>query len=63
MQDPQLAWFTSSYSQPSGDCVQVALTPEAVLVRDSKDQPGPVLRIPAAEWKSFTARAQDGLFG
>ncbi|MFE9975781.1 DUF397 domain-containing protein [Streptomyces hirsutus] len=34
----QLAWFKSSYSGTAGDnCVEVAITEQAIHVRDSKD--------------------------
>lgn len=46
----------SSYSGGSGgDCVEVAAD-GAVIVRDSKDDgSGPVLRVPADAWQTFTA--------
>ncbi|MFQ6226138.1 DUF397 domain-containing protein [Nocardia sp. NPDC002869] len=47
------SWFKSSYSQPSGDCVEVAHTTDAVGVRDSKDPAGPVLVFAPAEWDTF----------
>ncbi|MFE0511223.1 DUF397 domain-containing protein [Streptomyces sp. NPDC058964] len=38
MSNPELAWFKSSYSGTQGDdCVEVAVTEQAVHVRDSKD--------------------------
>ena len=49
-------WRTSSYSGGNGgECVQVAATPSVgrVLVRDSKDQDGPVLIIESADWRRF----------
>jgi hypothetical protein len=49
-------WFKSSYSGSEGDnCVEVALRPEAVRIRDSKDKGiGPLTVTPAA-WTAFTA--------
>ena len=41
-----IVWHTSSYSAGHGDCVEVASTPERVLVRDSKDPQGPALTVP-----------------
>jgi hypothetical protein len=50
------AWFTSSFSGPSGNaCVEVALAPDGVAVRDSKDRGGPVLHFTLAEWRAFLA--------
>ena len=49
-------WRTSSYSGGNGgECVQVAGAPSIgrVLVRDSKDQDGPVLTIESADWRRF----------
>ena len=54
----ELAWFKSSYSGSGGDnCVEVALRPEAVQVRDSKDTALPPLAVSAAAWSDFTAYA------
>ncbi|MGV9282999.1 DUF397 domain-containing protein [Streptomyces sp. NPDC003730] len=54
-----LAWFKSSYSSSSeGDsCVEVALDPGAVHVRDSKNLPdtGPRLALTPEAWVCFVA--------
>lgn len=54
-----LAWFKSSYSSSSeGDsCVEVALEPRAVHVRDSKNRPdaGPRLALTPGAWTDFVA--------
>ncbi|AXG81286.1 DUF397 domain-containing protein [Streptomyces paludis] len=51
---PVLAWFKSSYSGTGGgECVEVALAPGSVHVRDSKSSPGPILRVAAESWGSF----------
>ncbi|MDI5941710.1 DUF397 domain-containing protein, partial [Micromonospora sp. DH15] len=34
-------WFTSSRSANNGDCVECAVLPDMVAVRDSKDRSGP----------------------
>jgi Domain of unknown function (DUF397) len=49
-------WRKSSYSGGSGgQCVEVASAPGRVAIRDTKDQgAGPVLRITAEAWKTFT---------
>jgi len=49
----EVGWRTSSYSGGSGNCVEVAPTPDAVLVRDSKDPYGPVLAVPRTAWRAF----------
>ena len=55
-----LAWFKSSYSgNEGGECVEVASTAEAVLVRDSKDKEGPRLAFGRAEWSEFLTFAAE----
>jgi hypothetical protein len=52
-------WRKSTYSSgQGGQCVEVASASSFVAIRDAKDQgAGPVLRITAAAWTTFT----DGL--
>ncbi|MFE0848382.1 DUF397 domain-containing protein [Streptomyces rochei] len=52
-----LAWFKSSYSDTSNpsDCVEVAITPATIHVRDSKRPDGPRLTVPPALWTAFVA--------
>ncbi|WP_432057032.1 DUF397 domain-containing protein [Streptomyces sp. bgisy022] len=57
---PEPAWFKSSYSDgPEGDsCVEVALTPATVHVRDSKCRDtGPRLAVAPEVWAEFVAYA------
>ncbi|MFJ8562888.1 DUF397 domain-containing protein [Streptomyces microflavus] len=61
-------WFTSSYSNNGGQCVEVATNLAAphgiVPVRDSKhDTTGPVLTIPAAAFTAFVAGVRAGVLG
>ncbi|MEV0006964.1 DUF397 domain-containing protein [Streptomyces sp. NPDC051840] len=54
----ELTWFKSSYSSGSGDsCVEVALTPAEVQVRDSKVEEGPRLSLAPSAWACFVAYA------
>ncbi|GAB3169009.1 DUF397 domain-containing protein [Streptomyces incanus] len=54
------AWVKSSYSGSSGDnCVEVAMRPEAVHVRDSKDTRRQALAVSRRAWSAFTALASD----
>ncbi|NUR73357.1 MAG: DUF397 domain-containing protein [Hamadaea sp.] len=46
----------------SGTCVEVAVLDDEVLVRDSKDPHGPVLRYSRAEWQAFLAGVREGEF-
>ncbi|WP_395573852.1 DUF397 domain-containing protein [Streptomyces sp. BK79] len=52
-----LAWFKSSYSDTSepSDCVEVAITPAAIHIRDSKRPHGPRLAVTRAAWAGFVA--------
>lgn len=54
----ELSWFKSSYSGSQGDsCVEVAVLPGTVHVRDSKDLQGPQLGLSHAAWSAFVTRA------
>lgn len=58
-----LDWRKSTKSGPSTDCVETAFADNGdVLVRDSKDRSGPVLRFTATEWDAFVAGAKNGEF-
>ncbi|RLL69368.1 DUF397 domain-containing protein [Streptomyces sp. Z26] len=60
-------WFTSSYSNNGGACVEVAANFVAsrgvVPVRDSKVPAGPVLAVPAASFAAFVSGVAGGEFG
>ncbi|MFD9424212.1 MULTISPECIES: DUF397 domain-containing protein [unclassified Streptomyces] len=60
-------WFTSSYSNNGGNCVEVAANLAAsrgmVPVRDSKDLSGPTLDLRADAFASFVAGVKAGEFG
>jgi hypothetical protein len=49
-----LIWVTSTRSA-SGNCVEVAVR-EDVLVRDTKDRRGPVLRFAPQAWRRFAGQ-------
>ena len=53
------AWRASSYSgSGGGQCTEVAVTPGAVLVRDSKDKGGPVLAFGHEAWAAFAVKVK-----
>ncbi|MFD8193827.1 DUF397 domain-containing protein [Streptomyces chengbuensis] len=55
---PESAWFKSSYSSGGGgECVEVAATLEAVLVRDSKRPEGERLAVGVDAWAGFVRMA------
>lgn len=56
-----LAWRTSTLTQQS-ECVEVAFTDDAVLVRNSRDRAGPVLAFTVAEWAAFVGGVRKGEF-
>jgi hypothetical protein len=50
----ELAWFKSSYSGTQGDnCIEVAVTEQAVHVRDSKDVSCPAFAVGREGWGRF----------
>ncbi|MFJ3864330.1 DUF397 domain-containing protein [Streptomyces nigra] len=54
-----LIWFKSTYSgSGGGDCVEVAISPGTVHVRDSKNSLGPQLALACAAWAEFLAFAE-----
>jgi len=54
LQLPGAAWRKSSYSNPSGNCVEMArLSAGRVAVRDSKRPGDPVLVFTRTEWSAF----------
>jgi hypothetical protein len=53
----ELLWLKSSYSDSSNgnDCVEVALTPTTIHIRDSKNAYGPRLAVEPTTWTEFVA--------
>lgn len=49
-------WRKSSYSGNGGNCVEVADRDNAVLVRDTKNRAGAVLRFAPDAWRRFVAQ-------
>lgn len=49
-----LQWFKSTYSgDEGGQCVEVAVSPQAIHIRDSK-HPAPTLKVTPTAWTAFT---------
>jgi hypothetical protein len=58
------SWRKSRYSNPSGNCVEVAELPTGnVAVRDSRDPDGPALIFARSDWVTFIRGARDGELG
>ncbi|MFG2377365.1 DUF397 domain-containing protein [Streptomyces sp. NPDC048504] len=56
---PDHTWFKSSYSGGNAtECVEAALDPTCVLVRDSKHPEGPHLAVSERAWVNFMAGMQ-----
>ncbi|HEY3261084.1 MAG TPA: DUF397 domain-containing protein [Pseudonocardiaceae bacterium] len=56
-------WYRSSYcTGAAATCVEVAMDEMNVLVRDSKNPNGPVLRFSHEEWQAFLHGVLDGEF-
>jgi len=54
-------WRKSSYSSGGGQgCVEVALAPGAVAIRDSKDPDGPVHVVSVGAFRDLVARIKYG---
>jgi hypothetical protein len=62
VESKDVTWRKSTRSGAAGHCVEVAETPAAVLVRDSKDVSGPVLRFAAPGWRDFIRGVRAGEF-
>lgn len=55
---PESGWFKSTYSTDAAACVEVAFTPDATLVRDSKHpdlSTQPILTFTPTTWSTFLA--------
>ncbi|GAA5176955.1 DUF397 domain-containing protein [Rugosimonospora acidiphila] len=57
----QARWFKSNNSGDGG-CVEVAILPTAVGIRDSKTENSPVIVVSRDEWSAFVAGVRAGEF-
>ncbi|MDP9870371.1 MULTISPECIES: DUF397 domain-containing protein [Streptosporangium] len=53
-------WRKSRRSTNGGDCVEVAVVPDAVGLRDSTDPHGPVLDLTREQWHRFARSVKAG---
>ncbi|MER6069419.1 DUF397 domain-containing protein [Streptomyces sp. NPDC001817] len=59
-----LHWFKSSYSGGSGtECVECACTGDHTLIRDSKLEGGPAVRLRLGAWRVFIDAVVDEALG
>ena len=57
-----LQWRKARRSANNGACVEVAPVNGQIVIRDSKDQDGPVIRYSASSWHTFLGGAKKGQF-
>lgn len=57
-----LEWIKSRSSLPEGECVEVAKDGDTVLIRNSREPRGNILRYTAAEMRAFIEGAKNGEF-
>lgn len=57
-----LQWRKARRSVHNGACVEVTLASGQILVRDSTDRNGPVIRYPGHSWHMFVAGTRTGRF-
>ncbi|WP_329266257.1 DUF397 domain-containing protein [Streptomyces pseudovenezuelae] len=54
----KLTWFKSSYSDgEGGQCLEVAVTPDTIHLRDSKHPTAPPLTLSPTAWSAFVCLA------
>lgn len=53
-------WHRSTRSGSTGNCVEVACTGTATLIRDSKEPHGALLRVSPERWRGFLASIGSG---
>jgi hypothetical protein len=51
-------WRKSSYSGNGGQCIEVADDDSRVIVRDTKDRTGPILRFTPDAWVRFAKQVK-----
>lgn len=57
-----LQWRKARRSANNGACVEVAPANGRILIRDSKDQGGPIIQYSASSWRTFLGDAKKGQF-
>ncbi len=62
MEGTDLNWRKSSYSgNGGGECVEIGASADAVVVRDTAERAGLVLRFTPAAWRRFTGQVKQSL--
>ncbi|HET9256482.1 MAG TPA: DUF397 domain-containing protein [Pseudonocardiaceae bacterium] len=55
-----VTWRTSSRSATQGECVEIAHTPTAIGIRDSKNPTGAYLSCTPTQWTRFLTGVKSG---
>ncbi|MFF2653205.1 DUF397 domain-containing protein [Streptomyces sp. NPDC058045] len=63
MQDNDLTFYKSSYSNGAGECIEVAATVAGKAFRDSKDLSVGVAFMSSAGWQAFIESVKEGSLG
>ncbi|MEU5107392.1 DUF397 domain-containing protein [Streptomyces sp. NPDC021354] len=58
----EIIWQKSSFSQGTGECVELAATADGVLMRES-DEPQQIIRTTQAKLRAFVQGVKAGDFG
>jgi uncharacterized protein DUF397 len=58
----RLSWRKAKRSKANGNCVEAAAASGVIVIRDSKDPHGPVLRYSSDSWRSFLGETRLGYF-
>ena len=58
----QVVWRKSTASGATGNCVEVAVVKDSVLLRNSQATSGPLLSFSYSEWAAFLAGVRRGEF-
>jgi len=58
----KLEWRKARRSANNGACVELAPASGQILIRDSKDQDGPIIAYSKYSWHLFVASAKSGHF-
>lgn len=61
--DSRRQWRRSARSYGTGNCLEIAALGQRVVVRDSKNPKGAMIRITSAQWNVFVAGVRSGSLG
>jgi hypothetical protein len=56
-------WRKARRSMGNGNCVEIASSGAEIMIRDSKNPAGPVLKYADSAWMTFVASARSGTIG